>query len=438
MILCFFFHAKETKEKSPHMRHAQRPDSQAVTHPLTHKDAMDDTNSNTSNKKIRLLLHCQGGYPPYLTPPLLQKHFHPSSPLITNHLILGIEINDTCNKAIYKTNECKKPQGYTFEPYQVHDTLKEYTTLLCPIWSWGKNTKNSKKQEMIVKKDISTQNRDSYIILPTPNGNQKLESPIFQNICIKSNTTYKIGMYDYLSPHKNENLKSNKRIEQSYKRTFHWYQQQSKDVIFPFLLLPPPDNDDDKINYIKKTQEGILSTFKSKYLHSSAGIAYYNQSSQTSSLQQEIHTHLIQQNKLIIDINSNSLKDIIHSILYGMNVIGTNLPQAYAQRGYALLFHQNLGNKKQKASKVFSLLNLNNPSLKTDDTPISDSCGCMTCQNYTKGYVYHLIQVKEILREILLFVHNLHTLLKLCEWVGSPGWRDVLVFSLEEEEDCSL
>ena len=49
--------------------------------------------------------------------------------------------------------------------------------------------------------------------------------------------------------------------------------------------------------------------------------------------------------------------------------------------------------------------------------------------------MHHLIQVKEILREILLFVHNLHTLLKLFEWVGTPGWRDILVSSLEGFED---
>lgn len=38
--------------------------------------------------------------------------------------------------------------------------------------------------------------------------------------------------------------------------------------------------------------------------------------------------------------------------------------------------------------------------------PIQEGCKCYTCENYTRGYLYHLFDVKEINATILLGIHN--------------------------------
>ena len=49
-----------------------------------------------------------------------------------------------------------------------------------------------------------------------------------------------------------------------------------------------------------------------------------------------------------------------------------------------------------------------------DDRPILLGCSCLTCQKHSRAYLYHLVMTKELLAEILLFIHNLHHMMGLC------------------------
>ncbi len=60
-------------------------------------------------------------------------------------------------------------------------------------------------------------------------------------------------------------------------------------------------------------------------------------------------------------------------------------------------------------------LNLLNAKYEIDDTPISDECGCETCQNYTKAYIRHLFKAKEMLAMRLCVIHNLYFFNNLME-----------------------
>jgi len=58
-------------------------------------------------------------------------------------------------------------------------------------------------------------------------------------------------------------------------------------------------------------------------------------------------------------------------------------------------------------------LNINKAIFAQDATPIDDSCACYTCQTFTRAYVHHLFNVKELLAYRLATIHNLtfiHTL----------------------------
>jgi queuine tRNA-ribosyltransferase len=58
-------------------------------------------------------------------------------------------------------------------------------------------------------------------------------------------------------------------------------------------------------------------------------------------------------------------------------------------------------------------LNLKNAEFARDKNPIEQDCACQACQEYTRGYIRHLIKAEEILGLRLITLHNLHFYLEL-------------------------
>jgi queuine tRNA-ribosyltransferase len=54
------------------------------------------------------------------------------------------------------------------------------------------------------------------------------------------------------------------------------------------------------------------------------------------------------------------------------------------------------------------LLNIRNEKYKFDETPIDATCECECCKNYSKAYLRHLFNIKEILGLRLATIHNLY------------------------------
>ncbi len=53
-------------------------------------------------------------------------------------------------------------------------------------------------------------------------------------------------------------------------------------------------------------------------------------------------------------------------------------------------------------------MNLLNAKYELDDSPIDKTCGCPTCQTYSRAYIRHLLKAKEMLGLRLLVMHNLY------------------------------
>ncbi len=53
-------------------------------------------------------------------------------------------------------------------------------------------------------------------------------------------------------------------------------------------------------------------------------------------------------------------------------------------------------------------LSIKNAVFKDDSTPIDDNCECYTCKNFSRAYVRHLFQAREILALQLATIHNLY------------------------------
>ena len=60
-------------------------------------------------------------------------------------------------------------------------------------------------------------------------------------------------------------------------------------------------------------------------------------------------------------------------------------------------------------------MNLLNSKYELDDPPIEEGCGCPACQNYSRGYIRHLLKAKEMLGLRLLVLHNLYFYNKMME-----------------------
>ncbi|XVF63374.1 hypothetical protein PTKIN_Ptkin09bG0082700 [Pterospermum kingtungense] len=53
-------------------------------------------------------------------------------------------------------------------------------------------------------------------------------------------------------------------------------------------------------------------------------------------------------------------------------------------------------------------INLRATMYRKDTTSIVEGCTCYTCQNHTRAYINHLLNVHEMLAQILLEIHNTH------------------------------
>jgi len=67
---------------------------------------------------------------------------------------------------------------------------------------------------------------------------------------------------------------------------------------------------------------------------------------------------------------------------------------------------------------------IKNARYRDDQNPLDEECGCYTCRNYSRGYLRHLFQSREILSYHLNTIHNLHYYLNLMATVRSAIEKD--------------
>ncbi len=58
-------------------------------------------------------------------------------------------------------------------------------------------------------------------------------------------------------------------------------------------------------------------------------------------------------------------------------------------------------------------LNVTNATLREDDNPLQEGCGCFTCRTFSRAYIHYLYRAKELLGIRLVSLHNVAFLLNL-------------------------
>ncbi len=56
-------------------------------------------------------------------------------------------------------------------------------------------------------------------------------------------------------------------------------------------------------------------------------------------------------------------------------------------------------------------ITIRNAEYKADYRPVEEGCNCYCCRNYSRAYIRHLINTKEMFGGILLSIHNIHFLI---------------------------
>ncbi len=92
-------------------------------------------------------------------------------------------------------------------------------------------------------------------------------------------------------------------------------------------------------------------------------------------------------------------EDLVNGVMRGVDIFDCVLPTRLARHNAAMT--------------DTGRMNLMNAQYAADKNPISQTCDCYTCQNYSRAYIRHLIQSKEMLSGTLVSIHNIHTLLNL-------------------------
>jgi queuine tRNA-ribosyltransferase len=92
-------------------------------------------------------------------------------------------------------------------------------------------------------------------------------------------------------------------------------------------------------------------------------------------------------------------KDLLLGIAAGIDMFDCVMPTRNARNG--TLFTS------------FGAVHITNSRFISDSAPVDPECACYTCKNFSRSYLRHLHNAKEILASVLSSIHNLHFYLNL-------------------------
>ncbi|MEE8167586.1 MAG: tRNA guanosine(34) transglycosylase Tgt [Candidatus Hydrothermarchaeales archaeon] len=105
--------------------------------------------------------------------------------------------------------------------------------------------------------------------------------------------------------------------------------------------------------------------------------------------------------------------ELLESISRGMDLFDSAFPTRNAR-------HNMVYTKKGR-------YDLSRGKYADDFTPLEEDCECQACRKYTRGYISHLLKVREFLGMRLVTVHNLYFLQKLMKDAREAIMRDEFV-----------
>jgi queuine tRNA-ribosyltransferase len=109
------------------------------------------------------------------------------------------------------------------------------------------------------------------------------------------------------------------------------------------------------------------------------------------------------------------IDDIFEAVERGIDMFDCVSPTRWARNGTLLIHPQAnpIGPDANVARR--GRLNLFNAQFAHDHGPLDATCDCYTCRNFSRAYIRHLLQVKELLAYRLATIHNLRFMSRLMQ-----------------------
>ena len=322
---------------------------------------------------LKLLLHCESGSPPYLTPMLLSKYFSPESRIVREHLILGIELRDSCVVPVYgdrgggaknkknaqarkrrrldrsgKTSvvaskdgvadadvdadangaakargAMTKPIGYTFacRPIPEHLSIRSgYETMACSSF----DLLDGIRPNSVVPATASD------VTVNTTHGYQKLSPPLLREVTGGMGVTHYVGLYD-------QSAKSGKRTTKSVERTKAWtsYVQETARPETAASFWAPVVGGDDASLWSTCLDHAMAL----KHLHGICMVGLHHIESR--DIRKKLIADTVQKlprNVPCAVLVANDLMQILDAALSGARLVGSALPTLMARSHKAFSF----------------------------------------------------------------------------------------------------
>ena len=426
----------------------------------------DGTTTGNQPKPIQLLLHASGGIVPYLTPTLLTKYF----PAPQSHLLLGISVQDTCLAPHFPSPDAVQPRGYEFVSKPPLDYLKSYTTVVVPSFDLLHDA-NKRGQN-------SVQATGTGVSVWSLQGRQVLSNQAYMRLVLSATTTTTttgsspwqeaessttsiqsqlqsqpqfsliVSLYDQAAMHQ-----SKQRHEQARHRRQTWLQELIQDThgssrttttattspVWAVVSASSKNNANTNNNILVDDElEQLLENDKV------SGYAIVGCSS-LETFATGIHgggggSNIIipqlkraESSKTVAVLSVSTMQDVLECLEQGVSIIGTDLPTKWALSHQAFVLPLDYSSRKKLKENYDTntnggssfLMDLTDSKYAIDSSPLLEGCGCMACGQdfYSRAYIHHLYQAKELLAQILLMGHNLHHMLEFC-WVATQAQQE--------------
>jgi queuine tRNA-ribosyltransferase len=138
-------------------------------------------------------------------------------------------------------------------------------------------------------------------------------------------------------------------------------------------------------------------------------------------------SEMLDKTKYVHLLGIGGIEDIFNGVKCGIDTFDCVTPTRIARHGAAIVKKRELRDNTMK-----NYMNLNNALFKNDFKPISSSCQCYTCLNFSRAYIHHLLKAKEILSGSLISIHNIYTLNKLMSEIRNSLKTDSLATVYKE------
>ncbi|KAK1288425.1 hypothetical protein QJS10_CPB19g00300 [Acorus calamus] len=105
-------------------------------------------------------------------------------------------------------------------------------------------------------------------------------------------------------------------------------------------------------------------------------------------------------------------EEVLDGIAAGVDLFDSTYIYHLTLGGFAVVFPLNrdeiLDSVVCDVGSDGAKINLRATVYRKDTSPIANNCSCYTCQNHTRAYINHLLNVHEMLAQTLLEIHNTH------------------------------